>query len=342
MALVTSGHAHSGVSVSFTAIYGTNGGGPVASLLTIDGTRILLDCGWTDAFDPAVVEPLRALAPTLDMVLLSHSDLEHAGALPLLLAKWKSPALVFSTLPVNRLGQMFLYDAFLSRSGGEEGFTAFSLDDVDAAFRLINVPGGRYDLLRFSEERTLKGVTFAPLPSGRSLGGSLWRISKGPEMILYAVGFNHRTERHLGKAAALSLASLQRRPTVMITDSANGLSIHPAPSPLPWPAVPAPKAASGDAGGEKTSTRDAADRELVDTMLATLRRGGNVLVPTDTASRSLELLLRIEAAWPEPHSAHAMAAASAGQQEGVHPMMQGDVDFPVVLLNHVSGRACTH
>ena len=336
----------SGVEVTLTPIYGAQGGSALCSLLTIDKTRILLDCGWTDSFDPAILEPLRAIAPTIDIVLLSHPDLEHVGALPLLLSKWRCPAHVYSTLPVNRMGQMFLYDAYLSRTAADANFSAFSLDDVDAAFKLVNFPGGKNDLLRYSEERTTKGVTFAPLPAGRMLGGSLWRITKGPESILYAVGFNHRTERHLGKASALNLAALQRRPTVMITDALNGLTIHPVPAPaasgltgalgaapatataaaLLGKDAAAAAAAAAAAPEKKASARDATDKELVDTILATLRGGGNVLLPTDTAGRCLELLLRLEAAWPE-----------------VLDPAQGEIDFPIVFLNHVSsdeGRDC--
>lgn len=343
----------SAVAVTVTPVYGANGGAPLCTLLTVDGTRILLDCGWSDSFDPAALEPLKALAPTLDVVLLSHSDLEHAGALPVLLSRWRCPALVFSTLPVNRLAQMYLYDAFLARSGADPAFAAFNLDDVDAAFKLIHFPGGRYDLLRYSEERTLKGVTLTPLPAGRSLGGALWRITKGPESILYAVGFNHRTERHLGKAHGLSLAALSRRPTVMITDATHALTVHAQPSAQTLQTLSA--AAGGGGGGPgaggagggppgKVSARDAVDRELVDAILGNLRAGGNVLLPTDTAGRCLELLLRIDGSWPSQES----FVPPGAHIQGLPQLMWGpdgnlslsgpECDFPIVFLNHVRGR----
>ena len=318
----------SGVSVTLTPVYGAQGGGaPLCSLLTIDGVRILLDCGWSDTFDVAAIEALKALAPSIDIVLLSHPDLTHLGAVPMLLSVWKSSALVFSTLPVNRMGQMFLYEAYLARSAADASFSTFSLDDVDASFRLVNFPGGRWDILRYSEERTLKGITFSALQSGRMIGGSLWRISKGPESILYAVGFNHRTERHLGKAGGLSLSALHRRPTLMISDAVNGLVIHPVPSAAAAAALSANVSGKDQAAGAaatKASVRDAADRELVDTILTALRSGGNVLLPTDSAGRCLELLLRIDGAWPD-------------QPEGQG--REAEIDFPIVFLSHVSAWA---
>ena len=49
---------------------------------TLRSGRLLLDCGWDDEFDPAALEALREVAPSIDAVLLSHGDLAHLGALP--------------------------------------------------------------------------------------------------------------------------------------------------------------------------------------------------------------------------------------------------------------------
>jgi cleavage and polyadenylation specificity factor subunit 2 len=87
-------------------------------LLEIDDCTILLDCGWTDAFEPAALEALAAVAPRVDLVLLSHADLEHAGGVPYLLTKLRvnPAAIVAATLPVNRMAQMFLFDAVTART----------------------------------------------------------------------------------------------------------------------------------------------------------------------------------------------------------------------------------
>lgn len=69
-------------------------------------------------------------------MLLSHSDPAHLGALPYLVGKRKLQAPIYATVPVQRMGQMFLYDQFLSRWQTSD-FSAFSLDDVDAAFQRI-------------------------------------------------------------------------------------------------------------------------------------------------------------------------------------------------------------
>lgn len=43
---------------------------------------------------------------------------------------------VYATIPVYKMGQMFVYDMYLSKHNYEE-FDLFTLDDVDAAFDLI-------------------------------------------------------------------------------------------------------------------------------------------------------------------------------------------------------------
>ena len=94
----------------------------IGALLALDDTRILLDCGWTEAFDAAaVLPPLRRVAPTLDAVLVSFGDLRHAGALPLLYRPAAEGgggcvASMYVTLPAQIFAQRALFDAHVARS----------------------------------------------------------------------------------------------------------------------------------------------------------------------------------------------------------------------------------
>ena len=58
-------------------------------------------------------------AHSVDAVLLSHPDIYHLGALPYLVGKCNLHCPVYATIPVHKMGQMFLYDfyqvSFLSR-----------------------------------------------------------------------------------------------------------------------------------------------------------------------------------------------------------------------------------
>lgn len=66
--------------------------------------------------------------------------------LPYAFGKLGMRAKVYATLPVWKMGQMAVYDAYLSRTH-EGNFHAFDLDDVDAAF-------ARFKTLKFSQHLT--------------------------------------------------------------------------------------------------------------------------------------------------------------------------------------------
>ena len=66
----------------FQPLYGAQADGPICYMLETDSVTILLDCGWDETFDTGTIEPLRRVAPAVDLILISHGDLSHVGALP--------------------------------------------------------------------------------------------------------------------------------------------------------------------------------------------------------------------------------------------------------------------
>ena len=119
--------------IYFTPIYGVHSSDPMCMLLDIHGCRILLDCGWSELMETAVVEPLRSLAPCVHAVLLSHAHMEHCGALPYAYAKFGLRAALYCTAPVHKLAMLLMYDQYLSRRAASD-FDLFTLDDVDNVF----------------------------------------------------------------------------------------------------------------------------------------------------------------------------------------------------------------
>jgi cleavage and polyadenylation specificity factor subunit 2 len=71
--------------------------------------------------------------------------------LPLLAGKWGLKAKVYATMPIFKMGQMFLYDAFESKRKDED-FDVWNLDDVDAAFN-----EDRFEQLKYSQHVRLTG-----------------------------------------------------------------------------------------------------------------------------------------------------------------------------------------
>lgn len=235
--------------------------------VAIDGCNILLDCGWDDRFDVSVLAPLAAIAPKVDAVLISHPDTAHLGALPYAFGKLGMDCKVYATLPVHKMGQMYMYDHFLTRQDQEDFQEVFSLDDVDKAFAaFVPVKYQQISMLRGKGE----GISVMAYAAGHTLGGAMWKIGKDAEDVVYAVDYNVRKERHLNGAAFDAF----HRPALLITDAS---SIE---REVPKSTVPR-------------------DTKLVETILSSLRMNGNVLIPIDPAGRVLELILLLEEKWQQ-------------------------------------------
>ncbi|XP_008555336.3 probable cleavage and polyadenylation specificity factor subunit 2 [Microplitis demolitor] len=255
--------------VKLHAISGAMNESPPCYLLEIDEVKILLDCGWNEQFDESFIRELKRHVHQIDAVLLSYPDPLHLGALPYLVGKCGLSCPIYATIPVYKMGQMFMYDIYQSRHSLED-FDLFTLDDVDAAFDKITQ-------LKYNQSVPMKdkgyGVTLTPLPAGHMIGGTIWKIVKDEEEdIIYAVNFNHKKERHLN---GCELERLQR-PSLLITDAFNA--------------------------SYQQARRRTRDEKLMTNILQTLRRGGNVLIGVDTAGRVLELSHMLDQLWRNKES----------------------------------------
>eukprot|EP00439_Symbiodinium_sp_Y106_P008885 s4790_g1.t1 len=54
------------------------------SILQLGGLTVLLNCGWSESFDPKLLSPLIPHLHELDLIVLTHADFKHLGALPYL------------------------------------------------------------------------------------------------------------------------------------------------------------------------------------------------------------------------------------------------------------------
>ncbi|RGB38277.1 beta-lactamase-like protein [Rhizophagus diaphanus] len=256
--------------IVFTAISGAKNEDPLCYLVEIDDeVRIMLDCGWNDAFNVEDLKNLRRVAKQVDALLLSHPDLQHLGAYPYAYGHFGLSCPVYATLPVLNMGRMCLYDVFQSKIN-ESDFDTFDLNTVDTAFDQIIT-------LKYSQPCSLgkyKSITITAYAAGHTIGGTIWKIKKDAEEIVYAVDYNHKKERHLDGTVlhkdGVVLDALSR-PTLMITDTYNSLISHPA-----------------------RKHRDAA---LFETIKTTLQDNGSVLLPTDSSARVLELAYLLDQHW---------------------------------------------
>lgn len=255
--------------LQFTVLYGSHSSLLAhCYLLEISGVKILLDCGWDSTFDLSLLEPLERVADKISLVLISHANIEHLGALPYAYKHFKLTAPCYLTSPVLKLGQLALYDAVLN------GSAPYSLDDVDVAV-------GNWKELKYKQPGTVnlqnqEHIIITPHASGRTLGGAVWSIVKDSELsVLYVSDIYQRRERLVDGLDLGPTTSLPRNPTLLIQDTI-GLSKliqHP-------------------------STRlEQRDPDLIHAVLDCLRKGGDVLIPVDSCSRVLEILLVLDEEW---------------------------------------------
>ncbi|KAJ7094593.1 beta-lactamase-like protein [Mycena belliarum] len=296
---------------------------PLAYLLQVDDVRILLDCGSPDwsPEEPSLdqenhtfhweeyCQALRECAPSVDLVLLSHGDLAHCGLYAYAYSRWNLKAPTYTSLPVQAMGRIATTediegirdeedigdgdeapspDGDAAMSPGDDfpsplvnrdklkGKYVATLNEVQEAFDSVNT-------LRYSQPTRLQGkcqgLTITPFNAGHTVGGTIWKIrSPSSGTILYAVNMNHMRERHLDG-------------TVLMRQSTGGVF-----EPLARPDVLITDAERTSVISSRRRDRDAA---LIDTITSTLTSSSrsSVLIPCDSSTRVLELLVLLDQHW---------------------------------------------
>jgi len=132
--------------IKLHAVSGAMNESPPCYILQVDELRILLDCGWDENFDQDFIKELKRYClwndcyynkicncyyillifeylyififylsrhvHQIDAVLLSYPDPLHLGALPYLVGKCGLNCPIYATIPVYKMGQMFMYDIY--------------------------------------------------------------------------------------------------------------------------------------------------------------------------------------------------------------------------------------
>ncbi|EJD48587.1 hypothetical protein AURDEDRAFT_183466 [Auricularia subglabra TFB-10046 SS5] len=306
--------------ITFTPLSGDaheSNGNPLAYLLQVDDVKILLDCGSPD-WNPEFIDEdgdapwtpycqaLRSFAHSIDLVLLSHGDLQHCGLYPYAFAHWNLRAPAYCTYPIQAMGRVAVLDelealraeqsfaetdaandadppvdadgdAIMQSRASRSKYVAQRKDVQDAFDSLIT--------MRYSQPTHLQGkcqgLTITPFSAGHTLGGTIWKIrSPSVGTIVYAVDMNHMRERHLdgtvlfrsAPGAGATIFEPLARPDVLITDADKTLVVN-----------------------ARRKDRDAALLELVSDTLGT--RSHSLLMPCDSSTRVLELLVLFDQHW---------------------------------------------
>lgn len=254
------------------------------SVLKLGGATVLLNCGWTEAMDPALLSPLLPFLQDLDLILITHADMKHLGALPYLLSKYPVVCPVVCTEPTCRIGELSCVASLEDRKLQKD----FDVDDILRVFT-------RLTPLKYCEKHTVAVggtvLTACPFQAGGHLGSAYWTIYCGDISVVYLVDYDLRRGRYLDGLEVRHLlpSSRSRRWNVLIT------SLPPAVS-IQLPRHGAQRAPQSKAA--HATAQNVAEEVLLEETIGALRKGGSVLMPVD-ACRAPELLLLLEAAWAQ-------------------------------------------
>ncbi|KAL8944774.1 MAG: hypothetical protein Q9216_000196 [Gyalolechia sp. 2 TL-2023] len=285
------------------------------SLLELDGgVKILIDVGWDEQFTASELNALERHIPSLSIILLTHPTTSHLGAFAYCCKNFPlfTQIPIYATTPVISLGRTLLQDIYSSTPLAStvippeslvESSYASGSSPTDPTLQLLQQPPTAEEIahyfslihpLKYSQPHEplpsafsppLNGLKITAYNAGHTLGGTIWHLQHGMESIVHAVDWNQVRENVLGGAAWLDASGggaevieQLRKPTALVCSSR---------------------------GAEKlslTGGRKKRDDLLLDTIRATVVKGGTVLIPTDTSARVLELAYLLEHAWRKEHS----------------------------------------
>ena len=311
--------------IRVTPLMGGLSDGGVCSLLELGGLRVLLDCGCTLTSSN---EELLAIASKLkegggiDCVVLSHADIHHIGALPIIFGSQGLPPVpVICTLPVAKFSVLLLYDlhlnmamegtpnnASIEENKLEQRRPTFTLDDVDSCLsrrlslkysQVCNIPchvrstvtdaANGTELQVGSNGSGTRVVAFCASSTGRTLGGAAWKITHGATSLLYAMDLNLKKEVVLEGAR---LEALPQAPELMVVEG--GCASRSAAKRKSKRTAAGTEKEGEGAGGDGKAGEDAGLIALVN---ETLRNRGNVLIPCESCARVLEALQLLSRHW---------------------------------------------
>ncbi|RMZ88764.1 hypothetical protein DV736_g4006, partial [Chaetothyriales sp. CBS 134916] len=224
---------------------------------------------------PISVDTRRAMASSPCPTLLAAVDtnmsalsfhLDHAAALPYVLAKTDFKGRVFMTHPTKAIYKWLIQDSVRVSNTSSTSDQRVSL--YTEADHIATLP--QIETIDFYTTHTVAGIRFTPYPAGHVLGAAMFLVNIAGLNIFFTGDYSREQDRHLIAAAVPDLASTGKI-DVLITESTFGISN-------------APPRAERETGLLKAVTN-------------IIHRGGKVLMPVFALGRAQELLLILEDYW---------------------------------------------
>ncbi|KAJ4520072.1 endoribonuclease ysh1, variant 2 [Exophiala dermatitidis] len=252
----------------FIGLGGCQEVGRSCHILQYKGKTVMLDAGMHTGREGMSAMPYfdDFDLSTVDILLISHFHLDHAAALPYVLAKTDFKGRVFMTHPTKAIYKWLIQDSVRVSNTSSTSDQRTSL--YTEADHISTLP--QIETIDFYTTHTVSGVRITPYPAGHVLGAAMFLINIAGLNIWFTADYSREQDRHL-VAAEVPNKSTVGKIDLLITESTFGISN-------------APPRAEREAGLLKAVTN-------------ILNRGGKVLMPVFALGRAQELLLILEDYW---------------------------------------------
>ncbi|EWC47091.1 hypothetical protein DRE_03460 [Drechslerella stenobrocha 248] len=249
--------------LSFICLGGGSEVGRSCHIVQYKGKTVMLDAGVHPAYEGISSLPFYDDfdLSTVDVLLISHFHLDHAGSLPYVLTKTNFKGRVFMTHPTKAIYKWLMSDSVrVSNTTSEQTTQLFTETDHLTSFSQISA-------IDYHQTLHHSSIAITPYPAGHVLGAAMFLIEIAGLKILFTGDYSREEDRHLVSATLPKHV----KPDILITESTYGTASH------------MPRA-------EK-------EARFISLVTSILDRGGRVLMPVFALGRAQELLLILEEYW---------------------------------------------
>ncbi|KIW85003.1 hypothetical protein Z517_00391 [Fonsecaea pedrosoi CBS 271.37] len=252
----------------FIGLGGCQEVGRSCHILQYKGKTVMLDAGMHTGREGMSAMPYfdDFDLSTVDILLISHFHLDHAAALPYVLAKTDFKGRVFMTHPTKAIYKWLIQDSVRVSNTTSTSDQRTSL--YTEADHISTLP--QIETIDFYTTHTVSGIRITPYPAGHVLGAAMFLINIAGLNIFFTGDYSREQDRHL-VAAEVPNSSSVGKIDVLITESTFGISNAPP--------------------------RAERETALLKSVSNILGRGGKVLMPVFALGRAQELLLILEDYW---------------------------------------------